>query len=146
MGHVAQGIDQLRVRQGTSRPVGEAAALVQFLAQHLADQLFIADLIAESGGHGGDLGVEHRLGHGAQAVEDFDVLTGGVEDLDDRFVAQQGEEGLQVQILGQGVDDRGVRGRSGLDQAQLGPVGRLAHELGVDRDERGLGQPFTELD
>ena len=31
-----------------------------------------------------------------------------------------------------------------LDQAQIGPEGVLAHELGIDRDEIGAGKPVAE--
>ncbi len=145
--HVAQRIGQLRLRQRTARPVGEAAALVQLLTQHLADQLFIADLIAKPGGHGGDLGVEQRTRHGAQLVEDLHVLPGRVEDLQNRFVAQDVEEGLKIQPLGHRVDDGGVGRRDRrLNQAQLGPVGGFPHEFRIDGDVRGLGQTIAEGD
>ena len=145
--HVAQRIGKLRVRQRAARPIGEAAALVQLLTQHLADQGLIADLIAEPCGHGGDLGVEQRSRHGAQLVEDLHVLTGGVEDLQNRFVPQDVEEGLQIQPLGHRVDDGGVGRRSrSLNQAQLGPVGGFPHEFRINGDERGLGQTLAEGD
>ncbi|MNJ40008.1 hypothetical protein D3C77_348920 [compost metagenome] len=145
--HVAHGIGQLGVAERTARPVGEAAALVQLLAQHLADQGLITDLIAEAGGHGRHLGVEQRARHGAQLVEDLHVLPGGVEDLENRFVAQDVEEGRQIQPLGHRVDDGGVRRRSRrLDQAQLGPVGGFPHEFRINGDVRGLGQTLAEGD
>ena len=45
---------------------------------------------------------------------------------------------------GQGVDHRLDVRRGRLDQAELGPVGGLAHELGVDGDEGLAGQPLAE--
>ena len=68
-----------------------------------------------------------------------------MEHLDDVRIAQQVEERLEIEPLGQGIDDGLVRRRGRLDQAQLGPVGRFPHEFGVDGDERGLGQARTEF-
>ena len=144
MGDVAERIDQLGLGQRTTGPVGEPAALVDLLLQHLAHQRLIGNLIAEAGGHGRHLGVEHRSGHGTELDEYFGVLTRGVEDLDDLRIAQQVEEGLQIQPLGHRVDDGGIRGRRGLYQAQPRPIGRLPHELGIDGDEGLVGQALTE--
>ena len=44
--------------------------------EHLADQGFVGDLLAEPGRHAGDLGVEQRLGIAPMVVEDFHVLAG----------------------------------------------------------------------
>ena len=46
--------------------------------------------------------------------------------------------------LGQRIDRRGLLGAGHLGQAQLGPVGALAHEFGVDRHELGVGQGLAE--
>ena len=57
---------------------------------------------------------------------------------------QQVEQRLQVDALGQRVDRRRFLLVGDLDQAQLGPIGVLAHELGVDRDERRLGEAVDQ--
>ena len=48
---------------------------------------------------------------------------------------QQVEQRRQVDALGLGIDRRGFLVVGDLDQAQIGPIGVFAHELGVDRDE-----------
>ena len=53
--------------------------------------------------------------------EDFDVLAGRMEDLHDRLLPEQGEEGLEeIQALDQGVDDQLLAHRCDLDEAELG--------------------------
>ena len=47
-------------------------------------------------------------------------------------------------MLRLGVDRRGFFGARDLDQAQVGPIGVLAHELGVHGDERLLGEPVDQ--
>ena len=146
MGDIGQGVGQLAVGERTAGPVGEAAGLVELDLQHLADQGVIGDLLAETRRHPGDLGVEQRPGHGAQVVEDLDVLTGGVEDLEHGLVAQDVEKRIELQVLGQGIDTGlGAIGRGHLDEAKLGPVGRLAHELGVHGDKGLAFQGLAEF-
>ena len=72
----------------------------------------------------------------AELQEDFQILPRRMEDLEHVRVAHQVEEGLQVQALGQRIDHRLDPRRRRLDQAQLRPIGGLAHEFGVDGDER----------
>jgi hypothetical protein len=69
VGDVGQGVGQLGLGQRTAGPVGEPAGLVELDLQHLTDQGVIGDLLAEARGHAGDLGVEQRLGHGAQLLK-----------------------------------------------------------------------------
>ena len=67
--------------------------------------------------------------------DDFDVLAGGVEDLDHRFVGHQPEEGLEVDVWRERIDQRRHAGRGHLDQAEDRPEGRFADEFGIDGDE-----------
>ena len=53
------------------------------------------------------------------------------------------EQGLQVDIR-LGVDRRGLLRACDLDQAEVGPVGILAHELGVHGDEWMAGDAVDE--
>ncbi len=117
MDHVGGGIVELGRRQRPAAPVGEAAALVDVDAQHLAHHRIIGDLLAEAGGHGGDLGVEQGLGDDPQVVEDLHVLAAGVEYLLDGRVGHQRQERRHVQFLGQGVDHPRDVGSGRLDQA-----------------------------
>ena len=152
MRHIGQGIGGLSVRQGTARPVGKARRLVQVRPRDPAHQGFIACLFAEPADHRGHLGVEQGLRKQARVVkEDLQILAGGVEHLDRTGVAEQVIKRLQRQAFGQGIDQnrlssRGAGGRCGrkrkLDQAQLGPIGPLAQEFGIDRD---IGGGFCDL-
>ena len=70
-----------------------------------------------------------------QIVDDLEVLPAGMEDLEHVLILhEQVEQRLQVDV-GLGVDRRGLVGARDLDQAQVGPIGILAHELGVHGDE-----------
>ena len=111
-------------------------ALSIVAAGQRGDQRVVADLVAEAGHHGGDLGVEQRRGHGAEALqEDLDVLPRGVEHLHHRGVGEQRAERGEVEPFGLRVRSRhlGVAGQ--LHDAELRPIGALAHELGIDGDE-----------
>ena len=95
--------------------------------------------------HGCNLGVEQRLRHLRHAqVEDLEILSGGVKDLQHAGVGHQFVEWRQVDALGQGVDRCGVLRPGYLGQAQLGPVGAFAHEFSVDGDEFNFGQRLAE--
>ncbi len=79
-----------------------------------------------------------------QLDEDFDVLPGGVEDLDDLVVGEELEEGLEAEAIGEGIDEDRLVGRGRLQEAELRPVGRFAQELGIDGDEIELGGTRAE--
>jgi hypothetical protein len=88
--------------------------------------------------HRRHLGVEQRARHFVHAqVEDFEILARGVEDLEHLGIGHQFVERGQVDAFGQGVDRRRFVRASDLGQAELGPVGALAHEFGIDRDVVG---------
>ncbi len=48
------------------------------------------------------------------------------------LIGHQFEERLQINAIGQGIDYHLFIGGGHLDQTQVRPEGRLAHELGVD--------------
>jgi len=84
-----------------------------------------------------------RAGH---LADDFEVLSAGMDDLEDVLVlGQQVHQRGEVDILGERVDRGGLVLVGDLDQAQDRPIGAFAHELGIDRDERGLRQAFAQL-
>ena len=69
------------------------------------DELAVRHLIAVPAHHRRDLSVEQRRRQDAgELPEDFQVLAGGVEDLDDGLVGHQPEQRLQVEAFGEGVD------------------------------------------
>ena len=144
MGDVAQRIVELPLAERPARPVGEARALVQIGLGDPAHQGLVAGLVAIAADHRRDLGVEHRRrDQGGEIVEDFHILSRRVEHLDHVLVRHQFEQRRKIDAVGERIDDRGVlvsvAGLRDLDQAELRPVGALAHELGVDGDEGGLG-------
>ena len=142
MGDVADRIVDLALVERPARPVGEARALVELACRAGSrPDSGIADLLAQPERHRRDLGVEQGMGRAAGQVEDdLDILAAGVEDLQHMLVVdQQVEQGREVDAPRPW--DRSPpppRSFADLDQAQLRPVGVLAHELGVDRDEVGL--------
>ena len=110
--------------------------LVDMAAGEGLDERVVPDLIAEAGDHGGDLGVEDRGGDCAEhEEEDFHVLPAGVEHFYHVRPGEEGAEGGEVDALGLRVHHRDVLLAGELHQAELGVVGTLAHEFGVEGDE-----------
>ena len=140
VGDVGDRIIDLALVERAAAPVGEARALVEAVPEQALDQVRIADLLAMAERHRRDLRVEQRMRDLAgQIVDDLEVLAAGVEDLQHVLILhEQVEQGLQVDALGLGIDRRGFLGARDLDQAEIRPIGVLAHELGVHGDE-GLG-------
>ena len=100
------------------------------------DQRVVADLFAEARDHGGDLGVEQRPRHVAEAQdEDLDVLPRGMEHLHHRLVGEQVPERGEIDVRRLRVDHRDLVVAGELHDAELRPVGALAHEFGIDGDE-----------
>jgi hypothetical protein len=114
--------------------------------QQALDEVRIADLFAQPQRHGGDLGVEHRMRRPpGQIVDDFDILAAGMEDLQHFLIVhQQVEQGCQVDPFRFGIDRRGLLLIADLHQAEVGPEGIFAHELGVHGDEFGKREAVTE--
>ena len=136
MGHVGERVLQLPIGQRPLRPIGEARALVDAGIGELARQGLVAHRIAEAADHRSDLGVEQRRRHLAgEMEEDFDVLARGVEDLGDIGIRHQLEQRRQIDARRQRIDGHGFLGPGDLHQAELRPIGLVAHELGVDGDE-----------
>jgi hypothetical protein len=81
-----------------------------------------------------------------QVEDDLDILPAGVEDLQHLLIVhEQLEQRREVEILGLGIDRRGFGGGGDLDQAQVRPIAVLAHELGIDRDERLAGETAAQV-
>jgi hypothetical protein len=80
----------------------------------------------------------------SEVEEDLDVLTGGVEDLEHALIGHEVEQRLEVDALGERVDRRRLFGAADLHQAEDRPIGLVAHEFGVDRDECLGRQPVAE--
>jgi hypothetical protein len=147
MGNVGERVGELRVREGTARPVGEAGGLVDLGLGEIVGQLFVGHRIPIAADHGGDLGVEEGLrDNAAEIPDDLQVLPGGMEDLDHVPVSHERHERVEAQALGQGVDEAGIgriRTRH-LDQTELGVIGGLAQEFRIDRDERMLAEAAAD--
>ena len=78
-------------------------------------------------------------------MDDLEVLPAGVEHLQDFLVLdEQFEERAEVDPVRLGIDRRGFLAARDLDQAQVGPIGILAHELGVHGDEGLFGEPVDQ--
>ncbi len=84
-------------------------------------------------------------GHGAEAVqEDLHVLPGGVEHLEHGRVGEERCQRRQVHARRLCIDDRDLLRAPELHDAQLGIVGALPHELGIDGHERFRPQPGAQ--
>ena len=143
---VGGGVGNLRGGQRSHRPVAEAVGLVDAAAGEAGDQGVVADLVAESGHHCGDLGVEQRPRHVTEPEHEyFDILTGGVEHLCHGLVCKQNPKRRQIQTVRLGVDDGDLVGAGDLHQAQFRPVGALPHELSIDGDESFAAHALAEL-
>ena len=137
MDHVAQRIGELLRRQRPPRPVREARRFVDPAFGDLADQGLVSDFLAVAAHHGRELGIEQRGRHlPGQAVEHLDVLACRMEHLKHLRVDHEREQGRQIDVPGQRIDRRVALRAGQLHQAQLGPVGAVAHELGIDGDVR----------
>ena len=143
---VGDRVAELRRRERTPRPVGEAVRLVEVVAGDAGDKLVVGDRITIAQDHGGDLGVDERgRNHVRPMPADFDVLPGGMEDLDHVGVGHQFEERRQVDALGERIDHDGLFGRGQLRHAQDRVIGRFALKFGVDRHEGVTCEPLAGL-
>ena len=136
MGHVVERVFELAFGERPARPIGEARGFVDLRAGQPAGQRLVARGFAEAAHHGGDLGVEDRRRHLAvEVVEDLEVLARGVEDLEHLGVVHQRGAAERGRCPGPaGRWRRPRRGPADLHQAELRPIGLVAHEFGVDRD------------
>ena len=145
MGHVGRGriraafwLSGLRLQSVKREDLSMSTCAI------LRPERFVRRRVAEAADHGCDLAVEQRIGnHAALVMKDFDVLPRGVQDLHDAGRFEQLVEGRQVDAVGEGIDDRLDPRRRHLDQAQLGPIGLVAHELGIER-EIGRARKFAD--
>ena len=147
MGNIPNGIFDLPIRQRAAAPIGEAGALVDGQAQPRLNEVGIADLLVRAEGHQGDLRIEDGVGSLAgEVVDDFHILPAGMEDLEHLLIVhQQVEQRLHVEARRQRINRGGLLVIGDLDEAQFRPIGVLAHELGVDADEIGVGKPRADV-
>ena len=77
-------------------------------------------------------------------MEDLDVLSGRMKDLEHLRIGQKRKQRGQIDTLGERID-RGLSLRPGeLHQTQLGEVGAVPHELGIDGDVGFAGELRTQ--
>ena len=131
MAHVVERVFLLRGGQRAPRPVGARVRLGQVDAEQAAHELRVTHLRRMAGERGGDLRVEHRLHQPDGREQHLEVLACGMHDLHDAGRGEQRHEGGEVRYR-QRVDAYGRIAVGDLHQAQLGPVGLFAHELGVE--------------
>ena len=108
------------------------------------DERPVAHLLAHPQKRCGHLRVEERSDGAAQRVgDDLEILRAGVEHLGDGGVLEQGADGREV-VDGERVDRGGLVMGAELDEAELGEVGLLAQELGIDGEDMGGGGTLAE--
>jgi hypothetical protein len=132
VGDVGNGVGELCLTQGPPRPIGKAVRLIEAVAGDALNELVIGDGIAIAQDHGRHLGINNRGWNDPGLVPAyFDVLTGGMEDLDDVLVRHQCKEGGEIDALGQRVDDDRLIGARHLCDAEPWIIRALAQKLGV---------------
>jgi len=145
MGDVRQGVGDLPFAERPAAPVGKPARLVDLGFGKTCRERFVGGRFAMAADHRGDLRVEQGSRHLLEAqVEDLEVLPGRVKDLENLGVEHQLVQRGEVDALGQRVDRGRVFGAGDLGQAELGPVGPLTHELGIDGNKLGIGEGLAE--
>ena len=78
-------------------------------------------------------------------MDNFNVLARRVKHLHDLLVDDEVEQGSKVEVRRLAVDQHLHAIGGDLHEAELRPKGLLAHELGVDRDERSAPELFARL-
>ena len=147
VGHVPHRIVELPLVERAAAPVGEARALVELHARHALDQVGIADLLAHAERHRRNLGIEQRVGGAAgQVMDDLDILPAGMHHLQHVLVGDhQVEQRLEIDARRQRINRGSFLPVRDLHKAELRPIGVLAHEFGINRDEIAPRQPSAEL-
>ena len=130
---VVERVLDLRLAEGAARPIGAGLAFRHLALEQPPGEFGVADLRGEAGERRGDLRVEQRC-HGAeQRREHLEVLPPGMQHLRGAARAQRRAQRPQV-LERERVDAHRAAARGELQQAELRPVGALAHELGVETD------------
>ena len=136
MHDIGQRVIDLPLGQRPVRPVGKARGLVEAGAGEPLYEGLVADRIAKTAHHRGDLGVKDGVRHRARELEEnLQILARRVKHLEGVGLRHQRQQWLQIDALGQGVDRDRLPGARHLHDAEDRPVGALAHELGIDGDE-----------
>ncbi len=141
VGDVGHRVMHLVFGQRPARPVGKAVGLVRPMSGNALDQLVVGNGIAIAEHHGRDLGVEDRVRYDAGLMpDDFDILTGGVEDLQHFLVGHQRKERREVDAPGQRIDDDRFLRACHLHDAEQRVISRLPQKFGIDGDDRVPGE------
>ena len=77
--------------------------------------------------------------------DDLDILTRGVKHLQHGFVRHQVEERLQVDAVGERIDDNGLVRARQLDHAEQRVIRRLAQKLGIDCNDAMFGEAAADI-
>ena len=136
---VVERVVDLRGREWPARPVGAGLALRQLVAEHAAHQLGIADLRGKASQRRRHLRVEHWHHQPDDRQQDLEILARGMQHLLRRGRGEGRGERAEVLQRDRVDADRPV-GRGQLQQAELGAIGALAQELGVEADGVAAGE------
>ena len=107
--------------------------------------MVIADRLTEAANHCSDLRIEDGRWQSVHELQkNLQILARRVEHLDHVFIAQKIEQRRQGNFFSERID----RGKNiwacDLHQAELRPIGLLAHELRIDGDEIGVMEWFAK--
>ena len=129
VGDVVQGVGDLALRNRTDQPVGEPVGLGERNAEHLVHQAGQRRR-GEPEEAGDDLGVEDGGGDGpAGRHEHIEILRRGVGHRDARPAEDPGQ---RRRVHRERVDERHDARPGDLNECQVGDVGLLGVELGVE--------------
>ena len=136
VGHVAGAVGDERRFERPPRPVGARVGLGDLDAEERLDEARVAHLRRLAGERRRHLGIEDpRRQAPVTQVDDLEILLGRV-DHPQSVGEQQVPERAEVESR-ELVDAEDGVARRDLDEAEAGGELRRAHELGVERDERG---------
>ena len=132
--HIRRRVVELAFRQRARQPVGAGLALVDRQPGVLFHHGGKAPGQRTTGKGGEDLGVDQRLRHDAEGIEEnFQIFTAGMQIFGDGGIQQQLAHRRPVGDP-QRVDKRHIFSVIHLDQTQLRVIGAGTHKLGIQRN------------
>lgn len=141
---VIRRVLDLRVRQGTLRPIRKRIRLLQVNAANRMNQCCIADLQGMTEKGCGYLGVKHRLRkHANLAKQDLQILTRGVEELYDGFVLEKHRKALNA-AYGEGINNHNLIISCKLQKAKFCVISLFPEKLGVYGQNRRRPSAFNK--
>ena len=142
MGDVGERVGELSLGERPARPVGEARRLVDARLGEVVDELLVGDRSRRS--RTPSRRPACRTAGAGSMPPRFQTISRSCRaewnTLMTRSSAMRSRNGLRSRPARERVDEHALVRRRHLDEAELRVIGRLAHELRVDGDERMRGE------